>query len=34
MAISISIAFNESEELSVFNAEKVALQVALHITKQ
>jgi hypothetical protein len=34
MAIFISIAFNDSEELSRFDAMKVALQVAQQITTQ
>jgi hypothetical protein len=34
MAIFISIAFNGSGELSLFDAEKVAMQVARQITKQ
>jgi hypothetical protein len=34
MAIFTSIAVNESEKISQFDAGKVALQVAVHITKQ
>jgi hypothetical protein len=34
MAIFISIAFNDSEELSRFDAMKVVLQVAEQITTQ
>ena len=34
MAIFTSIAVNESEKISQFDAGKVALQVAAHITKQ